>query len=326
MSEKDIYEILILLNMYHNKSKKNGLCAMSERSSGRRSARPIAGVTRCSIVVQAGAVFTRSVLDTVRRLTQEGIRGVSIHAVASQSDEETLELIGTLGQQSDAFALLGRNTERVKAALLELRCFGVQVIALVSDLDANVRSAYIGGDNRAAGQLAGFIFGRCLERESGAQVAIVASNLSYRCWEDREIGFRSLLRRRFPQIDIVEIVTESDSPQATCEAALRVLSDGRAVGGIYNVAGQNQGLAQAIREIRLPRRPLYITHELDEATEALLRDGVIDFLITQNLESIVNVATRFLIGLRTGTARCGEINLVPIELISQFNLQAWAAL
>ena len=92
------------------------------------------------------------------------------------------------------------------------------------------------------------------------------------------------------------------------------------------MAGQNQGLAQAIREIRLPRRPLYITHELDEATEALLRDGVIDFLITQNLESIVNVATRFLIGLRTGTARCGEINLVPIELISQFNLQAWAAL
>ena len=194
MSEKDIYEMLILLSMYHNKSNKNGLCAMSERSSGRRSARPIAGVTRCCIVVQAGAVFTRSVLDTVRRLTQEGIRGVSIHAVASQSDEETLELIGTLGQQSDAFALLGRNTERVKAALLELRCFGVQVIALVSDLDANVRSAYIGGDNRAAGQLAGFIFGRCLERESGAQVAIVACDLSYRCWEDREIGFRSLFK------------------------------------------------------------------------------------------------------------------------------------
>ena len=208
------------------------------------------------------------------------------------------------------------------AALLKLRRSDVPVIALVSDLDANARSTYVGGNNRAAGELAGFIFGRCLERESGAQVAIIACNLAYRCWEDREIGFRSLLRRRFPQINIVELVTEDDSPQSTCEAALRALSNGRAVSGIYNVTGENQRLAQAIGEIRLPRRPLYITHELHEATERLLRSGVIDFLITENLESIVNAVRRFLIGLRTGTARCGEINLVPTELISKFNLQS----
>ena len=69
-----------------------------------------------------------------------------------------------------------------------------------------------------------------------------------------------------------------------------------------------------------------ISHELDGATEPLLKDGVIDFLITQNLESIVKVATGFLISLRTGTARCGEINFVPIELISKFKLQARTAL
>jgi len=307
--------------MHHNHSRRNDLSAMPECSSVRVTSRGIIGPTRCGIVVQAGE-FTRPVLDAVDRLTNKGVGGVSIDTVASQSDEETLELIGTLGQQSDAFALLGKNTERVRAALLKLRRSDIPVIALVSDLDANVRSTYIGGDNRAAGELAGFIFGRCLERESGAQVAISACNLAYRCWEDREIGFRSLLRRRFPQINIVELVTEGDSPQSTCEAALRALSNGRAVGGIYNVTGQDQRLAQAISEIRLPRRPLYITHGLDEATEPFLRSGVIDFLITENLESIVNVLRRFLIGLRTGAARCREIILVPTELISKFNLQS----
>ena len=272
--------------------------------------------------MQAGE-STRTVLDAVHCLTSKGVGGVSIDAVASQSDVETLGLIGTLGLQSDAFALLGKNTERVGAALLKLRRSDIPVIALISDLDANVRSTYIGADNRAAGELAGFIFGRCLERESCAQVAIIACNLAYRCWEDREIGFRSLLRRRFPQINIVELVTEDDSPQSTCEAALRALSSGRAVGGIYNVTGQNQGLAQAIGEMRWPRRPLYITHELHEATQTLLAvRRVIDFLITENLESIMNVVRRFLIGLRTGTARCGEINFVPTELISKFNLQS----
>ncbi|MBV9130409.1 MAG: hypothetical protein JO298_08475, partial [Verrucomicrobia bacterium] len=133
-----------------------------------------------------------------------------------------------------------------------------------------------------------------MEREFGAQVAIIASDFSYRCWEDREIGFRSLLRRRFPQIEIVEVVTESHSPQATCEATLSVLGHGRPVGGIYSVAGENQGLAQAISEIPLRRRPLFITHESDEATEPLLRAGVIDILITHNWESIMNVVRRFL--------------------------------
>jgi LacI family transcriptional regulator len=80
-------------------------------------------------------------------------------------------------------------------------------------------------------------------------------------------------------------------------------------------------LARVIREIQLPRRPLYIAHELDETTEPLLRAGVIDFLITQNLEAVVNAARRFLIGLRTGMARTGEVHFVPIDLVSSFNLQ-----
>jgi LacI family transcriptional regulator len=312
--------------MYHKHSDTNGFSAACEKSSVRAPSVGALGATRCSIVVQAGVALTRSVLDAVQHTAQKGVGSVSIHAVASRSEGETLELIQTLGPQSDAFALLGKNTEQVKAALLDLRALGIPVIALVSDLDANVRSTYIGADNRAAGQLAGFIFGRCLERESETEVALVACNLSYRCWEDREIGFRSLLRRRFPQIKIVEVAKENDSPQATYEAALRVLRNGRAVGGIYNVAGENKGLAQAIDEMQLPSRPLYITHELDEATELLLRTGVIDFLITQNLESVVKMAKRFLIGLRTGAARYGEVNLVPVELISKFNLQyrtAW---
>jgi len=308
--------------IYHNHSHTNGSNWLSENSSFPRIPRGTNGATRCSIVVQTNAPFARSVLDAIRRFVKKGLHGVSIHAVASQSDEETLELMGTLRHQSDVFALLGKNTKQVKAALLEFRSLGIPVIALVSDLDPSVRTTYIGGDNRAAGQLAGFIFGRSLERELGVQVAIVACNLAYRCWEDREIGFRSLLKQRFPQISIVEIVTEGDSPQASCEAALRVLSNGHTVGGIYNLVGENLGLAQAISKVRLPRRPLYITHELDEFAEPLLRAGAIDFLITQNFESIVNAVKRFVIGLRTGTNRFGELNLVPIELVSKFNLQS----
>lgn len=304
--------------IYQNQSHTNGVKWAD--SSFRRVTRGNHGATRCSIVVQTNAAFARRVLEAVRRFIKKGLHGVSIQVVASQSDEETHELIRTLRHQSDVFALLGKNTERLKAALIELRSLGIPVIALVSDLDASARTAYIGGDNRAAGQLAGFIFGRSLERELGVQIAIVACNWAYRCWEDRKIGFRTLLKQRFPQIGIVEVLTESDSTQASCEAVLSVLNNGQAVGGIYNLVGENLGLAQAISEVRFPRRPLYITHELDEIAEPLLRAGAIDFLITQNLESMLNAVKRFVIGLRTGANRFEELNLVPIELVSKFNL------
>jgi LacI family transcriptional regulator len=237
------------------------------------------GATRCSVVVQTNAAFTRSVLHAVERFVPKGGHSVSIQAVASDSDEETLELMGILRHQSDVFGLLGKNTEQVQAALLGLRSLGIPVIALVSDLDASVRTTYIGGNNRAAGQMAALIFGRSLEREPSVKIAIVTCNLAYRCWEDREIGFRSLLRQRFPHIGIIEVVAENDSPEATCEAVLRILGNNRTVGGIYNLVGENLGLAQAIREIGLSSRPLYVAHELDEVTESLLRGGVIDFLI-----------------------------------------------
>jgi LacI family transcriptional regulator len=306
--------------MYQNRLRTNGSNSISENSLPRAGTLGMNGTTRCSIVVQTNAAFARSVLHAVERFVLKGVHGVSIQAVASHSDQETLELIGILRDQSDVFGLLGTNTEPVKAALLELRSLGIPVIALVSDLDASARTTYIGGNNRAAGQLAGFIFGRSLERQSGVRIAIVTCNLAYRCWEDREMGFRSLLRQRFPQISIVEVVAESDSPESTCEAAFRVLGNDHAVGGIYNLAGENLGLAQAIREAGLLTRPMYVAHELDEVTESLLRGGVIDFLITQNLESIVNAVKGFVIGLRTATKRCEEFNLVPIELVSKFNL------
>jgi LacI family transcriptional regulator len=307
--------------MHHNNSIAHGSNRTSEDPFFRTPARGTGGTTRCSIVVQANAGFARPILNAVRHVVRKGLHGISINAVASQSDEETLELIGKLRHQSDVLALLVENTERVKAALLELRSAHLPVVALISDLDANVRSTYIGSDNHAAGQLAGFIFGRSLERELGAQVAIVASKLAYRCWEDREIGFRSLLKQRFPQISIVEVFIENDSHEATCEAALQVLKDCHALGGIYNLVGESLGLAQAIKEVRPSRRPLYITHELDEVAEPLLRADIIDFLITQNLEAIVNAVKRFAFGVRTGTHQCEELNLVPIELVSKFNLQ-----
>jgi LacI family transcriptional regulator len=275
---------------------------------------------RFGIVVQAGAAFTKSVLQTVQKLKDAESGPLNLQAAASRSDEETIGLIQTLGRDLDGLAVVSKNIEPVKSVLKELRAAGKSIVALVSDLDSAVRNAYVGIDNRAAGQLAAFILGRCLERTGEAKVAVVVGYFSYLCQEDREIGFRSLLRQRFPQIEIVEVIKGDDSREATYAAVLRLLESRRDIAGIYNVAGGNFGLARAIAEACLDRRPLYITHEVNEVTEPLLRTGVIDFLISQNIESLVHLSRQVLIELRLGTGSVRELNYLPVQVVSEFTL------
>jgi len=275
---------------------------------------------RFGIVVQAGETFRRSVLETVQEMKDAESGAAILQAAASTSDEETIELIQTLGRDSDGLALVSKNIEAVKSALKELKGAGKSVVALVSDLDVTARNAYVGIDNRAAGQLAAFILGRCLERAGEAKVAVVVGYFSYLCQEDREIGFRSLLRQRFPQIEIVEVVKGEDSREATYEVALRLFKNRRDIAGIYNVAGGNFGLAKAIDEAQLAQRPLYIAHEVNEITEPLLRRGVIDFLITQNIRSLIRLSRQVLIDLRLGVGSVRELNYLPVQVVSEFTL------
>jgi LacI family transcriptional regulator len=275
---------------------------------------------RFAIVVQAGETFRRSVLETVQRMKDADSSASILQAAASRSDEETIELIQTVGRDSDGLALVSKNIEPVKSALKELKGAGKSVVALVSDLDVTARHAYVGIDNRAAGQLAAFILGRCLERAGEAKVAVVVGYFSYLCQEDREIGFRSLLRQRFPRIEIVEVLKGEDSREATYEAALRLFKNRRDIAGIYNVAGGNFGLAKAIDEVQLARRPLYIAHEVNEITEPLLRTGVIDFLITQNIQSLVRLSRQVLTDLSLGVGSVRELNYLPLQAVSEFTL------
>ena len=275
---------------------------------------------RFQAVVQAGETFTRSVLERVRKLSEADGGGATLQALASRSDEETIELIRSAGRESDGLALVSKNIEPVKSALKELQGEGKPVVALVSDLDPTIRKAYVGIDNRAAGQLAAFILGRCLERAAEAKVAVVVGYFSYLCQEDREIGFRSLLRQRFPKIEIVEVIKGDDSREATYEAALRLFKQRRDIAGVYNVAGGNHGLARAIQEAQLEQRPLYITHEVNDVTEPLLRTGIIDFLISQNVEALVRTSKQVLTDLTLGTGSVRELNYLPVQVVSEFTL------
>jgi LacI family transcriptional regulator len=152
-------------------------------------------------------------------------------------------------------------------------------------------------------------------------VAVVVGNVSYRCHEDREIGFRSLLRQKFSSIELVEVVG-NDSSEIAYDETLKLFATKPDLAGLYNVAGGNRGLSQALSDSNLAHRPIYITHELNQVTEPLLRAERIDYLITQDLNKLLHCTKRLLQEAGEESRDLPEVNHLPIRLLTQFHLNS----
>jgi LacI family transcriptional regulator len=275
--------------------------------------------TKCrfGLVIQAGQAFSRSLMAMLEGQRNGDLAQLESHSCESETTMR--DAIRHLGEELDGIAVICKNVTPLVVELQHIRNGGKPVLAIVSDLERSARSAYLGIDNRAAGQIAAYLLGRHLGHRTDATVAVVVGNVSYRCHEDREIGFRSLLRQKFPKIELLEIVG-NDSSEIAYEATLKHFATNPNLAGLYNVAGGNRGLAQALSEMKLTYNPIYITHELNHVTEPLLRTERIDYLITQDLDELLLRAKRLLQGACEGSRELPEVNHLPIRLLTQFQL------
>jgi LacI family transcriptional regulator len=274
---------------------------------------------RVGFIVQAGQAFTESFITAIEK-HRNGDRALELEGLGAASDEAVVGAIKSRGGGLDGLAVVSKNIPPIIDELKRLRQEGKRVMAIVSDLELSARSAYLGIDNRAAGNVAAYLMGRHLEGRSGAQVAVVVGSSSYRCHEDREIGFRSIMRQQFTSVEVLEVIKGEDSDEATYDAARKLLQVKPNIVGVYNVAGGNRGLAQALAELHRAYRPVYITHELNRVTEPLLRTQQIDYLIVQDLDEMVLRATQFMRKIPGDDRGTHVLEHLPFRLLTQFNL------
>jgi LacI family transcriptional regulator len=283
------------------------------------AARKMGAKRRFGLIIQAGQAFSRSLTATLQGHRNGDPSQLESHTC--ESETTMIDTVRRLGEELDGIAVICKNVTPLVIELQRIRNAGKPVVAVVSDLERSARSAYLGIDNRAAGQMAAYLLGRHLEDRTDARVAVVVGNVSYRCHEDREIGFRSLLRQKFPNIGLLEVVG-NDSSEIAYEATLRLFAKQPKLAGLYNVAGGNRGLAQALSDMNLSYRPIYITHELNQVTEPLLRAERIDYLLTQDLDELLHNTRRLLQEVVDESRDLQEVNHLPIRLLTQFHLNS----
>lgn len=210
-------------------------------------------------------------------------------------------------------AFQGVDHPEVRGAMDELSRAGIPVVTLCSDVGHD-RLAYVGVDNRAAGRTAGWLMGRLC---SGAgSLAVVWGGELYRSHEEREAGFRSVLRAAHPALRIIEMVNGRDDAGENYARMRDVASATPDLRGVYCVGGGQAGVARAIEDAGLAGSVAMVGHNFNEETRPFLLSGAIDALVHQDMGRIARAA----LDCFARPPRSVSGTIVPVEIVTRENM------
>ena len=262
---------------------------------------------------------------------ERGISEVIMNAPQNRTEVRTIrvpnhdhtELAATLMQldpaEVDGLAIMAKETPLVRDAIADLRARGIPVVSLVSDQPNSERDHFVGIDNVAAGRTAGTLLGRFTGGRQG-KVVVVITNRQSRDMIERRHGFDQVVSTEFTHLEPLPSVEGQEDPIRTEQTTLRALQENRDTIGVYSVGASVQGIARAIAAADLPERPVLIDHELTENSAALLRDGVIDAVITQNTGHLARSALRVLRAKCDKTPVIESQENIRIDIVLRENL------
>jgi LacI family transcriptional regulator len=232
----------------------------------------------------------------------------------------TLDRITTRG--SHGVLLKAPDRPEVSEAVARLDARGIPVITLVTDLPNSRRSAYVGVDNRAAGATAAYLMEQWVGDQPG-RVLVTLSSGSFRGEEEREMGFRALMRLSCPHRALVDI-TETDGVDETMRALVRrTLKRHKDIDAVYSIGGGNQAIVDTFDE--LGRSCLvFIAHDLDHDNARLLQGGRISAVLHHDLQQDMRRACHLV--MQAQGALPGGMHSWPssIQVVTPYNTPEFA--
>lgn len=234
-----------------------------------------------------------------RAMPSIAIRGTYVRTSETDPADFASELKRD-GRAADGVLVVAREHPATNRAIGELCREGTPVICLTTDLPSSGRTAYVGNDQYAAGCVAAQLVGTALsDRER--RILIIMS-VPFRCQQEREMGFRRVLRADFPLLRIDERVISDDVPDHTCRQLRRHFETHGVPDAIYNVAGANRGVAEALERVEGGTACMFVGHELTPNSRRLLESGTMDYVISHDFVGEVTEAVRCI-----RDSRCGPI-------------------
>lgn len=166
----------------------------------------------------------------------------------------------------------------------------IPVVCMTTDLPNSGRAAYVGNDQTSAGSVAAHLMGRLIGDRVGKVLIVISA--PYRVQEERELGFRRVLRAEFAHIEIDDRVNSNDDAEYSYRNLMQYLEGHGAPLGIYNVAGGNLGIGRALDTSGLAGKTVFIGHELNANSRNLLETGLMDVVVGHDVDHEVALSLK----------------------------------
>ncbi|MDT0566934.1 LacI family DNA-binding transcriptional regulator [Streptomyces sp. DSM 3412] len=241
------------------------------------------------------------------------------HFRETGSASEMVRVLDRIGRRgSQGVILKAPDVPEVTAAVERLVAAGVPVVTYVTDLPNSPRCAYVGIDNRAAGATAAYLLRQWLGDRPGA-VLVTISRSFYRNEEEREMGFRGVMRAVAPQRALVE-VTDSDGLDATQrDLVLGALEREPGIAAVYSIGGGNTATLDAFAALgRAPH--VFVAHDLDHDNTRLLREHRLSAVLHHDLRQDVRRACQVIMRAHQALPDEGPFLPSAIQVVTPYNM------
>ena len=204
--------------------------------------------------------------------------------VSSLSAAGLAEEIARMGTEVDVLAVVSVDHPAVSAAIADCSRRGVPVYALLSPLSAPEIAGYVGINGVAAGRTAGWAMARMAAAEG--EIGVLLGSQRYLGQEANERGFRAAFAAYAPNRPDRDTMVYLDDEAVAYSAAQELLDQCDGMVGLYHSGGGVGGVARALEESGCADRVTYICHARTPDSEAALRAGTADFVISASFNQM----------------------------------------
>lgn len=275
---------------------------------------------RLRLLCESGVTFNSAMkraVEEVNRTTPK-LAIQDDYSLTDQFDHSAFaKEISRTGPDFDGLILIAREHPAVNQAVRRLLRSGVPVVCITSDLPSSRRSTYIGNDQYSAGSVAGQLIGHALPKTD--QKILIAMSAAFRSQQEREMGFRRVLRTAYPHLKVDERVMADDVPDTVFQELTRYFDTHETPTAIYNVAGANRGIAKALETAGIAGSTIFVGHELTDVSRGLLESGTMDYVISHDVRDEIGRAAQWIAQFHQGVV--AEPPHTPFLVHTRYNCQ-----
>lgn len=278
------------------------------------------GVLDIRLFCESGETFNRAMATAVEEVNRciAGVRVTGFYMTTSQLEVGAFaDKLLFDGSSADGVVVVGHEHPAFNNAIRTLEGGGVPVVCLTTDLPSSRRSAYIGNDQYAAGSVAGQLIGKAVQKERKRILLILS--VAFRCQQEREMGFRRVLRSDFQHLKIEDRLISDDMPETTFEQIKSYIDTNGAPAAVYNVAGGNRGVAMALEHAGCSQETVFVGHELTLQSQTLLENRTMDYVISHDFTAELKAAVTWMLDSQRGEKSGGRAS--PILVHTRYNCE-----